>query len=66
MSAVAITPITVSDVELEIAIDLALHQCVTGQTRDERAYAFERAQSLHKQRRAHMVEKFERERGLRK
>ncbi len=59
-------PITVADIELELAFDLQMHLCCTGRTRQERVAAFERAQELHAQRRPHMDEKFERERGLRK
>lgn len=67
MSAVPTLPaITVADVELEIAFDNELYLCVTGRTREERVAAFERAQDLHKQRRPHMVARFEKQSGLRK
>lgn len=59
-------PITLADVELEIAFDLAMTDCVSCPTREGRAAAFSRAQDLHAQRRPHMVARFERERGLRK
>jgi hypothetical protein len=58
--------ITVADIELELAFDFQLELCCTARTRQERSAAFERMQDLHKQRRPHMVELFERERGLRK
>lgn len=66
MSVVATTPVTAADIELELALDLELTLCIESATRAEAAAHFERAQDLHKQRKPHMVEAFERARGLRK
>lgn len=66
MLADELAPITVADIELEIAFDLELRHCVEGRTYAERRAAFERAQDLHKQRRPHMVARFEMERGLKR